>query len=148
MYEWWQILSSVCWCFLNKAIKIRISLLHFRERKWRRTLATRLPSAVYGSVKVAKGAYLKSELACITWRQARSERGARDTRDGERCLPGNLVFSPSRVSGAPHSLRACLRSLNNTKKKKKPPVMQAKPEPAGRANHFESKMLAFSRNFA
>ena len=26
--------------------------------------------------------------------------------------------------------------------------MQAKPEPAGRSNHFESKMLAFSRNFA
>ena len=29
-------------------------------------LATRLPSAAYGSVKVAKGAYLKAEVACIT----------------------------------------------------------------------------------
>lgn len=77
----------------------------------------------------------------------RSEQGARDTRDGERRLPGNLVFSPSRVSGASHSLRACLRSLNNTKRKKMP-VMQAKPEPACRTNHFESKLLVFSRNFA
>ena len=39
-------------------------------------------------------------------------------RDGERRLPGNLVFSLSRVSGAPRSLRACLQSLNNTKQKR------------------------------
>ena len=52
---------------------------------------------------------------------------------GAECKKNNVcgqavVFSassPSRLSGASHSLRACLRSPAKTRKKKKTPVMQA-----------------------